>query len=192
MRKAQIFRETDETKIKLEINLDGKGQADINVPFPFLEHMLKTFSKHSFCDLYLTAQGDTHVDIHHLIEDIGIVLGIAIDKALDNKQGIERYGFFILPMDETLVEVCLDLSGRPYFVWQGFPKFINFLGYEFDIWREFFKSLAFFGKFNLHVNLKYGQNIHHIIEATFKAFAKSFKIAKSISNTEIPSTKGSL
>ena len=192
MRKAKVFRETNETKIKLEINLDGTGYSEINVPFPFLKHMLENFSKHSFCDLYLKAQGDIEVDMHHLIEDIGIVLGQAIDNALGNKQGIERYGFFILPMDETLVEVSLDLSGRPYFIWQGFPKFINFLGYEFDIWREFFKSLAFFEKFNLHINLRYGQNIHHIIEATFKAFARSFKIAKTISSLEIPSTKGNL
>ncbi len=192
MRKSKIFRETKETKIKLEINLDGKGYSEIDLPFPFLKHMLESFSKHSSCDLYLSARGDTEVDMHHLIEDVGIVLGMAIDKALGNKQGIERYGFFILPMDETLVEVSLDLCGRPYFVWQGFPKFINFLGYEFDIWREFFKSLAFFGKFSLHINLKYGENIHHIIEAIFKAFARSFKIAKIISNTEIPSIKGTL
>ncbi len=190
MRKAFTERKTKETYIKLEINLDGKGIFKGSSSFPFLDHMLQSFSKHSFCDLYLEAKGDTHVDIHHLIEDIGIVLGLAIDKALKDKKGIERYGFFVLPMDEALVEVSLDLCGRPYFVWKGFPKFINFLGYEFDIWREFFKSIAFFGKMNLHINLRYGENLHHIIEATFKAFAKAFKQAKQISHQDVPSTKG--
>jgi len=194
LREALVERETKETSIKLLINLDGKGMYNIETDIPFLTHMLELFSKHSLFDLEVKAKGDVEVDYHHLIEDIGIVLGEAIKKALGNKEGINRYGFFTLPMDETLISCAVDLSGRPYFVYRGYPQNATLNGIEFDLFREFWKSFSFSCLCNLHLNCHYGLNLHHIAEGTFKCVAKTLKMAveKNSKETGIPSTKGKL
>lgn len=194
MRKAALERKTRETSIKIEINLDGTGIYSIKSDIPFLTHMLELFSKHSSFDLEVVATGDVEVDHHHLIEDTGIVLGKVIEKALKDKRGINRYGFFTLPMDETLVSAAVDLSGRPYFVYKGFPQNRVLNGIEFDLFREFWKSFAFSLNCNLHLNCHYGLNLHHIAEATFKCVARALKMAVEINgrDSSIPSTKGTL
>ncbi|WP_456398186.1 imidazoleglycerol-phosphate dehydratase HisB [Desulfurobacterium sp.] len=193
MRKAEIKRKTAETDIRLKLNLDGEGVYTVNTDVSFLSHMLELFAKHGNFDLEITATGDIEVDHHHLIEDVGIVLGEVFRMALGDKRGIKRYGSFILPMDETLVMAAVDLSGRPYFVYNNFPQMKILNGIEFDIWREFWKSFSFSLKCNLHLNLFYGLNLHHIAEASFKAVARSLKEAVSIDEDLkdiIPSTKG--
>ncbi|OMH40202.1 imidazoleglycerol-phosphate dehydratase HisB [Desulfurobacterium indicum] len=193
MRKAEIKRKTAETDIRLKLNLDGEGKYSVKTDIPFLSHMLELFAKHGSFDLEITATGDVDVDHHHLIEDVGIVLGEAFRRALGDKKGIKRYGSFLLPMDETLVMTAVDLSGRPYFVYNNFPEMKILNGIEFDLWREFWKSFSFSLKCNLHLNLFYGLNLHHIVEASFKAVAKSLKEAVSIDEKlkdSVPSTKG--
>ena len=194
MREAELFRKTGETEVKVKVNLDGSGLYRVETDIPFLTHMLELFSRHSLIDLEVVATGDTEVDHHHLIEDVGIVLGEAIEKALGDKRGINRYGFFTLPMDETLVSVALDLSGRPYFVYNGFPQFKTLMGIEFDLFREFWKSFSYTLKCNLHINCHYGLNLHHIAEGTFKAVARALRVAVSIDERVegVPSTKGKL
>jgi len=194
MRASQVERETKETKVKIKVNLDGSGLYSVKTDIPFLTHMLELFSRHSLIDLEVVAAGDTEVDHHHLIEDVGIVLGEAIEKALGDKRGINRYGFFTLPMDETLISVALDLSGRPYFVYNGFPQFKTLMGIEFDLFREFWKSFSYTLKCNLHINCHYGLNLHHIAEGTFKAVARALRVAVSIDERVegVPSTKGKL
>jgi len=194
MREAELFRKTGETEVKVKVNLDGSGLYRVETDIPFLTHMLELFSRHSLIDLEVVATGDTEVDHHHLIEDVGIVLGEAIEKALGDKRGINRYGFFTLPMDETLVSVALDLSGRPYFVYNGFPQFKTLMGIEFDLFREFWKSFSYSLKCNLHINCHYGLNLHHMAEGTFKAVARALRIAVSIDERVrgVPSTKGKL
>ncbi|WP_457570041.1 imidazoleglycerol-phosphate dehydratase HisB [Desulfurobacterium sp.] len=193
MRKAEIKRKTAETDIRLKLNLDGEGKYSVNTDIPFLSHMLELFAKHGSFNLEVTATGDVDVDHHHLIEDVGIVLGEAFRRALGDKKGIKRYGSFILPMDETLIMAAVDLSGRPYFVYNNFPEMKVLNGIEFDLWREFWKSFSFSLKCNLHLNLFYGLNLHHIAEASFKAVARSLKEAVSIDEKlkdSVPSTKG--
>ncbi|MEO2083051.1 MAG: imidazoleglycerol-phosphate dehydratase HisB [Desulfurobacteriaceae bacterium] len=194
MRKAEIFRETKETKVEMKVNLDGTGSYSVKTDIPFLTHMLELFSRHSLIDLEVTATGDVEVDHHHLIEDIGIVLGEAIGKALGDKKGINRYGFFTLPMDEVLISAVVDLSGRPYFVYRGFPEFATLMGMEFDLFREFWKSFAYSLKCNLHVNCHYGLNLHHMAEGTFKCVARAIRMAVMVDDRAggIPSTKGIL
>ena len=194
MRASQVERETKETKVRVKVNLDGSGLYSVETDVPFLTHMLELFSRHSLIDLEVVATGDTEVDHHHLIEDVGIVLGETIEKALGDKRGINRYGFFTLPMDETLVSVALDLSGRPYFVYNGFPQFKTLMGIEFDLFREFWKSFSYSLKCNLHINCHYGLNLHHMAEGTFKAVARALRIAVSIDERVrgVPSTKGKL
>ncbi len=192
MRTAKIKRKTRETQISLELNLDGTGKSSIDTPLNFLNHMLESFSKHSRFDLRVKAEGDVDVDDHHLVEDVGICLGQAIDKAAGDKKGISRMGSSCVPMDESLSHVALDLSGR------GYAK-IDIRYSEFrdarlgDVSKEaiphFFESLALNGKFNLHMTVD-GENDHHKIEACFKALAKALYDATRISGTEIPSTKG--
>ncbi len=193
MRKAEIKRKTAETDIRLKLNLDGEGKYSVNTDIPFLSHMLELFAKHGSFNLEVTATGDVDVDHHHLIEDVGIVLGEAFRRALGDKKGIKRYGSFILPMDETLIMAAVDLSGRPYFIYNNFPEMKVLNGIEFDLWREFWKSFSFSLKCNLHLNLFYGLNLHHIAEASFKAVARSLKEAVSIDEKlkdSVPSTKG--
>ncbi|GAB6184227.1 imidazoleglycerol-phosphate dehydratase HisB [Thermodesulfovibrio hydrogeniphilus] len=189
MRKASVERKTKETEIKVELNLDGSGKNSINTSVGFLDHMLELFSFHGKFDLVLNAKGDTHVDYHHLTEDIGIVLGQAIEKALSDRKGIKRYGFASIPMDEALCEVSVDLGGRAFLVYNvPFKGFIKDI--DIGLFEEFFRALANNAKITLHINVRYGKDLHHVIEAVFKAFAKALKEAVHISGEDLPSTKG--
>ena len=194
MRKAVVKRTTQETSVEISINLDGTGNYEIKTEVPFLTHMLELFSRHALFNLKVEASGDVDVDYHHLVEDVGIVLGEAVRKAIGDKKGINRYGFFTLPMDETLVSVAIDLSGRPYFVYKGFPEIVTLMGIEFDLFREFWKSFAFSLECNLHINCHYGLNLHHMAEGTFKCVARALRMAVEIDEREkgVPSTKGEL
>ncbi len=195
MRKAELKRETKETSVYVSLNLDGRGNYSVKTEIPFLSHMLELFSRHSLIDLKVVAEGDVEVDHHHLIEDVGIALGEAVLTALNGKRGIKRYGFFTLPMDETLISCAIDISGRPYFVYRGFPEFKTLMGIEFDLFREFWKSFAYSLKCNLHINCHYGLNLHHIAEGTFKCVGRALKEAIEIDprlKGEVPSTKGVL
>jgi imidazoleglycerol-phosphate dehydratase len=195
MRKATINRKTKETKIELKLNLDGSGIYNIDTGIPFLDHMLELFSKHGFFDLDLKATGDLAVDCHHTIEDIGLVMGQAIVDALGNKAGIKRYGFFILPMDETRITVTLDLSGRPYLVYDVEPPNKNINNIDVRLFNEFFQALAMKAGMNLHIIQNCGGETHHVIEAVFKAFAKALDIAVSFDarlKGDVLSTKGIL
>lgn len=179
-RKGEINRKTNETDISLTIYLDGSGIADIDSGIPFLDHMLSLFSVHSLCDLQLEARGDIEVDDHHTVEDIGICLGEALKLAIGEKLGINRYGHFILPMDETLVRVVLDFSGRP-FLHYNLPIPNQRLGdLATENVREFFQALANSAGMNIHIDLIRGQNSHHIAEAAFKALGRALKIAVSL------------
>lgn len=193
-RTAEISRKTKETSIQLSLNLDGTGTGSIKTGVGFFDHMLDLLCRHSLIDLNTTATGDLHVDAHHTVEDVGIVLGQALEKALGDKRGIYRYGWAVVPMDESLAEVAIDLSGRPAFVFNA-PFRGNLIGeFPAELVEEFLKSIATNGKLNLHVNVRYGTNNHHISEAIFKAAAKALRQAVSIDprNDAVPSTKGSL
>ena len=191
-RTAEITRETRETQISISLNLDGTGARDISTSIPFLDHMLELFARHSLIDLKVRAKGDREVDDHHLVEDLGIVLGDCIDRALGDRRGIRRYGFFILPMDEALTRVALDLSGRPYFVY-SIKNDRDFVG-QFDIRlvEEFFRSVCNQVKMNLHILNEYGDENHHIVESVFKAFARAMRMAVEHDPRDegIPSSKG--
>lgn len=194
IRKAEISRKTMETDITAKLKLDGKGSSKIDTGIGFLDHMLTLFTKHGQLDLELTAKGDTYVDAHHTVEDIGIVLGKCIAEALGSKESIQRYGNSFVPMDESLAQVCLDLSGRAFLVFDV-PFTTEMTGtMETQLFEEFFRAVAFNAVITLHVKLYYGKNSHHIIEAVFKAFGRALreavKIDKSISG--VMSTKGSL
>ncbi len=193
-RQATVNRKTKEVKCSITLNLDGSGKFDVKTGIPFFNHMLEQFAKHGYFDLKIKAIGDTEIDFHHTVEDTGIVLGDAIDKSLGDKKGIRRFAHASVPFDDSLVSVTLDLSGRPYFVFRGeIPK--SKVG-EFDVElaEEFFKSLANSIKCNLHIELKYGTNLHHNIEAMFKAVGIALDEATSIDTRSkaIPSTKGTL
>ena len=194
-RTAQVQRTTKETRIRMELALDGSGMNEIDTGIGFFDHMMDAFSRHGFFDLALTVKGDLRVDGHHSVEDTGIVLGEAIKKALGDKRGIRRYGYFILPMDEALVLCAVDLSGRPYFVMEGADFKAPMVG-DFDtelVW-EFFYSVSYAAGMNLHVRVLSGTNAHHIIEGMFKAFAKALDQAVSLEPRvkDVLSTKGSL
>ncbi len=194
-RQATIRRNTAETKIDLSVNLDGTGVSEINTGVAFFDHMLTLLSRHAMIDLKVKASGDTDVDYHHTVEDVGIVLGSAIKEALGDKAGIRRYGFFILPMDETLARCVIDLSNRPMLVYQA--DIINFMVKDFNIAlvREFFQGVANSLGCNLHLKVEYGEEPHHIAEALFKAFAKALRAAVEIDPRQdgrVPSTKGTL
>lgn len=195
MRKARMERNTKETQIVIEVNLDGTGQSDIHTGIGFLDHMLTLLAFHSEMDLLVRCQGDLEVDSHHSVEDIGIALGKVILEALGDKKGIYRYGHFTIPMDEALVTVDLDISGRSFLVFNvDIPKVV--LGnYEAEMTEEFFRAVAFQMNATLHMNEAYGQNVHHIIEACFKAFARALKQAVAIDSKnkdKIISSKGVL
>ena len=195
MRIAKVARKTKETEINLSLNIYGSGKFKINTSIPFLDHMLELFAKHGMFDLEIEAKGDLQVDCHHTIEDIGIVLGEAIAQALGDKAGIKRYGFFILPMDDILVTVALDLSGRPYLVYNVNPKKDSINNIDTRLFHEFFQALSVKAGINLHIIQHSGEEVHHLFEAVFKAFAKSLDIATSIDSRlsgDIMSTKGSL
>ena len=193
MRKSKVKRKTKETEIICNINLDGVGNSQIQTGIGFFDHMLEIFSHHSLIDLELKATGDTHVDLHHTVEDTGYTLAQAIIKALEDKKGIKRYGFFYVPMDECLSRCVIDFSGRPELIWKinlGLKKIGEM---DTELFNEFFKAFANESKCNLHIESLYGTNNHHIIESCFKAFAKSVRIAIEIDEKTkgiIPSTKG--
>jgi len=193
-RTAELSRKTKETQIKLSLDLDGSGKSTIATGVGFLDHMLDLLARHSLIDLSIDAAGDLHVDAHHTVEDVGIVIGQAIDKALGDKRGIYRYGWAIVPMDESLAQVAIDLSGRPAFVFNVNFRGDSIGGFPVELIDEFLKSIATNGKMNLHVTVPYGGNNHHIAEAIFKATAKALRQAVSVDprNSDVPSTKGSL
>ena len=179
-RRAEIERKTAETQISVKLNLDGEGKCDIATGIGFLDHMLTLLAKHSFMDLTVKAKGDLEVDSHHTVEDIGIVLGEALQEALGDKAGIHRYGNCFIPMDETLAQVCLDFSGRPFLVFGAeIPKIL--LGnYDTEMTEEFFRAVAMHCGLTLHIRVLYGSNVHHIIEAIFKAFARAVAEATAV------------
>ena len=195
-RTADITRTTKETDITLSLCLDGSGKARIDTGIGFFDHMLDAFSRHGLFDLSVSVKGDLRVDGHHSVEDTGIVLGEAIKKAVGDKQGIQRYGFFILPMDEALVTCAVDLCDRPYFVFLGEEKIVPpMVGYfDTQLVREFFYSVSYAAGMNLHFKVDAGTNAHHIIEAMFKAFSKALDMATRQDSriTGVLSTKGAL
>lgn len=194
MRKATIQRKTTETEVSVAIDLDGKGEGRIDTSVPFLDHMLNLFARHGLVDLTIRSQGDTGIDDHHLVEDVGICLGQAIRKALGERRGISRYGAATVPMDESLCNVAMDLSGRPYLIWNSELGEGRIGGFDPALLREFFKALSDHSGITLHVNLNYGTNLHHMAEAIFKAFARAFRgaIAMDERIEGVLSTKGSL
>jgi imidazoleglycerol-phosphate dehydratase len=190
LRKSSLKRATAETEVFVEVNLDGTGEHKIDTGIGFFDHMLELFSKHSNIDLTVKVKGDTHIDYHHTVEDTAIVLGQCILGALGDKKGINRYGFFLLPMDETLIECAMDLSGRTYFNYDV-AYFTDKAG-EFDVElvEEFFRAFSDNLKANIHIVKRFGKNTHHIAEAVFKAVARSLRMAVSVVGEGIPSTKG--
>ena len=196
MRSANIIRETKETRIDLTIDLDGTGRGDIASGIGFFDHMLNLFTAHGRFDMVLNCDGDTEVDGHHSVEDIGIALGQAVQKALGDKKGITRYGTFFLPMDETLVMVSLDISGRPFLVYDAGGAMAPMIGqYDTELTEEFLRAFAFNAGITLHVKVMYGTNSHHKVEAIFKALGHALHDAVRINPEtadEIPSTKGVL
>ena len=193
-RTAVVERKTKETKISLEINLDGNGIYDVSTGVPFLDHMLELFAKHGLFDLKLQASGDVEVDDHHTVEDIGMCLGEAVNKALGDKRGIKRYGFFLLPMDEALAEVAIDLSGRPFVVYNVEWQQEKIKTFDTSLVEEFWRGFGTRALANLHINVRYGKDAHHVCEALFKAVARALDVASLIDSrrTDIPSTKGTL
>ena len=195
MRTAKVKRKTKETDISCEINIDGTGQNEISTGIGFFDHMLEIFSHHSLVDLKLKAEGDIHVDFHHTVEDAAYALAEAIVKAIGEKKGINRYGFFYIPMDESLSRTVIDFSGRPEFVWKvnlGLKKIGEM---DTELFHEFFRAFCNESKCNLHIENFYGDNNHHIIESCFKSFARSIRQALTVDErikNIIPSSKGTL
>jgi imidazoleglycerol-phosphate dehydratase len=195
---AQVSRETSESSIELTINLDGTGFSEIDSSVPFFDHLLTAFAKHSLTDLTVRASGDVEIDVHHTVEDVGIVLGQAIKQALGDKQGISRYGDALVPLDEALVQAVVDISGRPYLVHSGEPVGFEYhlIGGHFtgSMVRHVFEAIAFNAALTTHVTVISGRDPHHIAEAEFKAFARAFRQAKAIDPlvVGVPSTKGAL
>jgi imidazoleglycerol-phosphate dehydratase len=191
---AEINRKTNETDIRLSLNLDGSGTAAIKTGVGFFDHMLDLLTRHSLIDLTVAATGDLHIDSHHTVEDVGIALGQAIDKAIGDKRGIHRYGWAIVPMDESLAQAAIDLSGRPAFVYHVSYRGDSIGDFPVELVEEFWKSVATNARMNLHITVPYGTNNHHIAEAIFKATAKALRQAVSFDprNSGVPSTKGSL
>jgi imidazoleglycerol-phosphate dehydratase len=193
-RSAEIVRKTRETDIRLALVLDGRGQADVKTGVGFLDHMLELFARHSLVDLNVACAGDLHVDAHHTTEDVGICLGQAIDRALGDRAGIRRYGHSILPMDETLVTVAVDLGGRPCWVWDVAMPTERVGNFDSELAADFWQAVATQGRMNLHVLLHHGRNTHHVIEAIFKGAARALRAALEADPRDpgIPSTKGTL
>jgi len=193
-RTATISRKTKETDITVTLNLDGSGLSDVRTGVQFLDHMLDLFAKHGIFDLEIRCQGDLGIDAHHSVEDIGICLGAAFDKALGDKTGLTRFAHAYLPMDEALARVALDLSGRPYLVYNAKMERERVGELESDLVEEFWKAVATHGRMNLHIELLYGRNPHHIFEAIFKAAARALSLATRIDSRVrgVPSTKGVL
>jgi imidazoleglycerol-phosphate dehydratase len=197
-RTAQLTRATSESSIELSLDLDGTGESHIDTSVPFFDHMLTAFAKHSLTDLTVKATGDTHIDVHHTVEDIGIVLGTAIKQALGDKAGISRFGDALVPLDEALVQAVVDISGRPFLVHSGEPAGFEFhlIGGHFtgSMVRHVFEAITFHAGLTVHVTVLGGRDPHHIAEAEFKSFARAFRLAKELDPrvSGIPSTKGAL
>jgi imidazoleglycerol-phosphate dehydratase len=195
MRKTRIERKTKETDISLDLNLDGNGTYSIKSSIPFLDHMLSLMCKHGLLDLRLKAKGDIDIDFHHTVEDIGIVLGRAVKQALGDMKGISRYGQASVPMDEALASISLDISGRPYLVYNvPLPKKSRLKDFDPDLVEDFLQAFASNSSITLHVIVPYGRNIHHIIEAIFKALGRALRQAVSLDPRMkgLPTTKGKL
>ena len=194
-RKGKVSRKTKETSINVEVNIDGKGQYKIDTGIGFLDHMIEQLSKHSLIDLKVKAKGDTHIDLHHTTEDTGIAIGEALKKALKNYQGIRRYAHAMIPMDETLTRVAIDVSNRPYLIWKVKLKVERLGEMDTELFKEWFQAFSQSAGITLHMENIYGDNSHHIIESCFKALARSLRTALEIdprNKNAIPSTKGSL
>lgn len=193
-RNASVTRKTNETNISMTLKIDGRGEAAADTGIGFFDHMLKSFAKHGLFDLQLSVQGDLYVDCHHTIEDVGIVLGEAIKQAIGEKKSIKRYGSCILPMDEALILCAIDLSGRPYLVFESKMKSDSVGYFDTQMAKEFFYAVAYSAGMNLHIRQLSGENDHHIIEAMFKAFAKALDEAtmKDSRIKTVLSTKGSI
>ncbi|MGI9481271.1 MAG: imidazoleglycerol-phosphate dehydratase HisB [Hyphomicrobiales bacterium] len=195
MRTAKLKRDTNETQISVELNLDGTGAYDVKTGIGFLDHMLEQLSRHSLIDLKVRAKGDLHIDMHHTTEDTGIAIGQAFAKALGDKKGIRRYASQLLPMDEALTRVALDISGRPYLIWDvefSRPKLGDM---DTELFREWFQAFAQNAGITLHIANEYGDNNHHIVETCYKALARALREAVEIDPRragDVPSTKGSL
>lgn len=195
MRQAEIERQTKETYVYVSLNIDGKGEADVDTGVGFMDHMLELFAFHGNFDLKIRCKGDLQVDSHHTVEDLGIVLGQCFNKALGDKRGITRYGHFTIPMDEALVTTDLDFSGRPYLVFNVELDNIHLGNYEVEMTEEFFRAFAYNCFMTLHINEYYGKNTHHIIEAIFKSMARAIKEAVTIDEAhkgQVVSSKGVL
>ena len=195
MRKATIARKTAETEISVEIDLDGTGAYDNATGVGFFDHMLDQLARHALIDMTIRAKGDTHIDDHHTVEDTGIALGQALTQALGDKAGIRRYGECTLPMDDAQVKAALDLSGRPYLVWNAAMPAPKIGTFDTELVREFFQALSTHGGITLHVDLTHGVNAHHIAEAAFKAVARALRMAVEPDPRaagRVPSTKGTL
>ena len=194
-RQSRVERKTKETDIVLDLNVDGTGATKIETGIPFFGHMLDAFARHGLMDLTVSASGDLEVDLHHTVEDVGIVLGQALRKALGDRKGIVRYGSASIPMDETLVSAAVDISGRPFIVFNVPLRRTRIGNLDLDLLEDFFRALAFNAELNLHVNLHYGSNLHHIAEAVFKAVGRALAQATRLDPRiagVVPSTKGAL
>jgi imidazoleglycerol-phosphate dehydratase len=194
-RQAQLERKTQETEVSLQLNIDGTGASKVETTIPFFNHMLTAWAKHGLMDLTVDARGDIEVDLHHTVEDVGIVLGRAFREALGDKRGVVRYGTAAIPMDEALIVASVDLSGRPFLVFNvplGRARIANF---DLDLLKDFFRAFAFNAEVTLHVNMQYGENLHHVSEAVFKAvgraLAEATRLTPRIAGI-LPSTKGTL
>ena len=194
-RKAKIVRKTKETNISVEVNIDGSGKYSINTGIGFLDHMLEQLSKHSLIDITVKAKGDTHIDLHHTTEDTGIAIGEAINKAAGSRKGIKRYASTMIPMDETLSRVSIDISNRPYLIWKVDLKVEKLGEMDTELFKEWFQAFSQSAGITLHIENVYGENSHHKIESCFKGLARSLKDAFEIDKrirSSIPSTKGKL
>lgn len=194
-RRAEITRETKETQITLALDLDGSGRAEIQTGIPFFDHMLDLLARHGLFDLTVKATGDLDVDYHHTVEDVGIVLGQAVKEACGNKRGMRRYGFFILPMDECLARVVIDLSNRPLFVYQVEASNVMIRDFNLGLVKEFFQAFSNAVGANVHLKLEYGEEPHHIAESLFKCFARALDGATQLDprlGDRLPSTKEAL
>jgi len=195
MRKAELARNTAETKIEVSLTIDGTGKADIKTGVGFFDHMLELFARHALIDLTVSCDGDTHIDDHHSVEDIGIAMGQALLQALGDKKGIKRYASVHLPMDETLTRVAVDVSGRPFLVFRTQFAVAKIGTFDTELVREWFQAFAINAGLTLHVETLYGDNAHHIAESCFKGLARSLREALAVDPREggrVPSTKGTL
>jgi imidazoleglycerol-phosphate dehydratase len=194
-RQARVERKTKETEVALQLNLDGTGSAKVQTPIPFFSHMLEAWAKHGLMDLAVEASGDVEVDIHHTVEDVGIVLGQTLREAVGDKKGIVRYGTAFVPMDEALVQASVDISGRPFLVFNVPVARTRVSNFDLDMLQEFFRAFAFNAEITLHVTMHYGHNLHHITEAVFKAVGRALAEATRLNPRiagVLPSTKGTL